>query len=101
MVHIGIKGHVIALDSVTGQEIWRTRLRGDFVNLALADGNLYATANGQLYCLDPGTGHIRWKNELKGLGFGLISIATGSQQIILKQERDQQEAATTGATSAT
>jgi hypothetical protein len=50
----------------TGAEVWRTDLKGsDFVNVALQDGDLYATAKGELFCLDPATGTIRWRNPLK------------------------------------
>jgi hypothetical protein len=42
LVHIGIKGSVVALDRRSGNEIWRTRLKGaQFVNVAL-DGDLLA-----------------------------------------------------------
>jgi outer membrane protein assembly factor BamB len=74
-------------------------LKGDFVNLVLQDGNLYAAASGELFCLDPAGGQIRWHNELKGLGFGLVSIAgAGGQQTLLlreKQQLDESAAATT------
>jgi outer membrane protein assembly factor BamB len=95
---IGIKGTVLALDRVSGQEIWRTDLlRSEFVNLVLQDGDLYAATAGELYCLDPATGRTRWHNQLKGLGRGLIAIAqSGSPQSLLareKQRRDEEAAA--------
>ena len=99
MVFIGIKGFAIALDRATGQEIWRTKLKGDFVNLVLQDGNLYVAASGELFCLDPANGQIRWFNQLKGLGTGLMAIATaGGQQALLmrgKHQRDEAAAAST------
>ena len=62
-VSIGIKGTVVALDRATGQEVWRSNLRGsDFVNVVLQDADLYATAGGELFCLDPTTGRIKWHN---------------------------------------
>jgi len=101
MLFIGIRGTVVALDRATGQEVWRTPLKGDFVNVVLLDGVLYATASGELFCLEPASGHIRWHNELKGLGRGLVTIATaGGQQVLPMRERQQQEeAAATAATS--
>jgi len=101
-VFIGIAGTVLALDDSTGEEIWRTRLKGgDFVNVAWQDGNLYATAKGNLYSLDPATGQIRWQNELKGLGFGLITIAFsgGQQTVIMREKRQRDEQAAAAATS--
>ena len=65
----------------------------DFVNVALQDGDLYATTKGELFCLDPTTGGVRWQNPLKGFGTGLITIAaSGSQQAVImgvKKQRDQ------------
>ncbi|HEY1340109.1 MAG TPA: PQQ-binding-like beta-propeller repeat protein [Bryobacteraceae bacterium] len=96
LIYIGISGTVVALDRGTGQEIWRADLKGsDFVNVAMADGDLYATAKGELFCLDPGSGRIRWQNPLKGLGRGLITIATagGQQSVVMKEKRQREEAA--------
>ena len=101
MIHIGIHGHVLALDRTTGVEIWRTKLKGDVVNLALEEGDLYATTSGEIYCLDPATGQIRWHNLLKGLGRGLVTIATSSdQQTLVIQQKAQDDAAASAASSA-
>ncbi len=104
LVFIGIAGTVVALDRTTGTEVWRSQLKGnDFVNVVLQDGDLYATAKGELFCLDPSTGDIRWQNPLKGLGWGFITIATsGSQQAIImrdKKRRDDEAAAAAGSTT--
>ena len=102
-VFIGIKGSVVALDRSTGSQVWTASLKGgDFVNVMLGDDELYAATKGELFCLDIATGHIRWRNPLKGLGWGLVSIAApGSQenQIALfeKRKRDQEAAAAAGA----
>jgi hypothetical protein len=94
LIFIGIKGTVLALDRATGQEVWRTKLKGsEFVNVVLLDGDLFATTEGELFCLDASTGRIRWQNPLKGLGLGLVTIAApDSQQAVSmreKQRRDQ------------
>ena len=104
LVLIGIAGTVVALDRSTGSEVWRCQLKGnDFVNVVLQDGDLYATTKGELFCLDPATGNIRWQNPLKGLGWGLVTIATSvSQQTVVmgdKKRRDDDAAAV--ATSST
>ena len=98
LLFIGISGSVLALDRATGQEVWRTKLRsGDFVSVVLDGGALYAAARGELYCLDPGTGQVRWKNPLTGLGWGLVTSASadGSRSIVLseKKRRDDEAAA--------
>jgi len=96
---------VLALDRATGQEVWRTKLRsGDFVNIVLEDGALYAAARGELWCLDAATGQVRWKNPLTGLGWGLVTIASadGSRAVVLgEKKRRDDEAAAAAATSAT
>ena len=102
-VFIGIKGSVVALDRATGSQIWITPLRGgEFVNVMLADDELYAATKGEVYCLDTATGHIRWHNPLKGLGWGLVSIAAPGVQVnqmamFEKRKRDQEAAAAAGA----
>jgi outer membrane protein assembly factor BamB len=103
VVFIGIKGTVLALDRAAGQEIWRSKLEGyDFVNVAIQDGDLYASTHGELYCLDPLTGAIRWKNELKGLGFGMVAIATATAaQSVLIRARQQGDEAAAAAANAT
>ncbi len=78
-VYLGIHGAVIALNSANGEQLWSRSLRGtDFVNVVLDGSNLYAATHGEIYCLDPRTGIIRWHNPLKGYGWGLVSIATES-----------------------
>jgi|SRR5581483_5454511 len=101
LLFIGIKGTVLALDRATGQEVWRTELlRSEFLNLVHQDGDLFAATAGELFCLDSVTGHVRWHNQLKGLGRGLIAIAgAGSQQSLIareKQRQDEEAAAASG-----
>jgi outer membrane protein assembly factor BamB len=78
MVYIGIKGTVVGLDSMTGAEIWRRDLRtgSSFVTVSQDAVNVYAAANGEIYCMDKLTGTPRWQNPLKGLGTGLVTIAS-------------------------
>ena len=94
LIFIGIHGTVLALARATGQEVWRAKLKGsDFASVVLLDGDLFATASGELFCLDAATGKLRWQNPLKGLGVGLVTIAAPeSQQTVVlheKQRRDQ------------
>ena len=91
---IGIKGTVLALERMTGQELWRTALKGgDFVNVTLAGEQVLATTRGEIYCLDK-AGTILWHNPLKGLGQGLITIATeaSSTQAAVCAEKQRQDA---------
>ena len=98
VIYLGIRGYVLALDRRTGSEIWRTPLKGyDFVNLTLDGPDLFATAYGEIFCLDPTTGHVKWNNRLRGMGYGLICIASANSQTVMAQEsrRRAQEAAST------
>jgi outer membrane protein assembly factor BamB len=102
LLFIGVKGTVLAIDRVSGLEVWRTKLEGsEFVNLAVQDGELYASTHGGLFCLEPATGALRWRNPLKGLGYGLVSIATasGTQTIVMRAKQEQDEAAAAGTTA--
>ena len=104
LIYIGIAGTVVALDRATGTEVWRSELEDhDFVNVALQDGDPFATAKGELFCLDPSTGDIRWQNPLKGLGWGFITIAaSGSQQaIVMRDKKRRDDEAAASASSAT
>jgi outer membrane protein assembly factor BamB len=79
-VFVGLKGTVLAIDRTSGQTQWSTELKGsDFVNVSVVDGDLYAACRGRIYRLDPDSGTIQWCNELPGLGWGLVTIAGGSQ----------------------
>jgi len=80
LIFIGIRGSVIALDRATGQPACTTRLKGyDFVNLVLEDDVLFAAAHGEIFCLEPYSGQVRWHNPLRGHGVGLAAIATANQ----------------------
>ncbi|MDB6020951.1 MAG: hypothetical protein JWQ04_808 [Pedosphaera sp.] len=97
LIFVGIKGTAIALHRASGQIVWQTHLRGSgFVNLVLEGDNLYATAQGEVFCLDPATGAGRWNNELKGYGWGLASIAVpnavGASNQLLAAEQEELEA---------
>ena len=91
---LGVNGTVLAVDRTSGQELWRSRLKGgDFVNVVLNGGDLFAATHGELYCLDIATGHVRWHTPLKKLGRGLVTIAGNQQTVVLQAKRQQQEGA--------
>ena len=78
-IFIGIRGDVIALDRGTGEQLWKTRLKGaDFVNVLLDGDRVLAATKGEMFCLDAATGQLLWHNELPGAGWGVIAIATAS-----------------------
>ena len=67
------------------------------MNVVLENGDLFAATHGELFCLDAATGHIRWHNLLKGLGWGLVTIAGNQQSVVLRAKKQQEEAATAAA----
>ena len=108
LVFVGIKGSVVALNRVTGEQVWTTRLKGyDFVNLVVEDGKILASCYGEIFCLDPLTGHTLWHNPLKGFGVGLAAIATeqnvgsGNAPVLAEKRRRDEESAASGAVVAT
>lgn len=80
LLHIGVRGTVLALDRRTGGEVWRVPLKGyDFVNLIKEGGQLLAATRGEIFCLDARTGALLWSNGLRGMGYGIVSIAGAPQ----------------------
>ena len=97
LVFVGIGRSVVALNRATGEQVWATRIKGyDFVNVVLGGGSIFATCCGEIFCLDPLTGDVRWHHPPKGFGTGLATIATdnggrsGLAAVLAeKQRRDQ------------
>lgn len=108
LIHVGIRGSVVALDRQTGAIVWATPLKGsDFVNVLLDQDHLYATARGEIFCLDARTGQSVWHNPLKGYGTGLVTLAAPDSlragvvaALAEKRQRDQQAAAASAASAA-
>ena len=107
-IYLGVKGSVVAVDSASGQMVWEANLKGtDFVNVVLDGNNLFATTRGEIFCLDPQGGGIRWHNPLKGYGLGLVTIAADGVApntaaiAAEKRRRDQEQASSAAAASTT
>jgi outer membrane protein assembly factor BamB len=80
ILYLGVRGSVVALDPVSGRNLWQTRLAGSFssaqfVTLLVRHGCVYAHTGGKAYGLDAQNGRILWCNELPGLGYGIASLA--------------------------
>jgi outer membrane protein assembly factor BamB len=52
------------------------QVSSDFVNVVRDRDGLFAACAGELFALDPMTGTIIWHEPLKGLGTGLVTIAS-------------------------
>ena len=76
ILHLGIGGHLVALDKATGTELWRVKLRGSgFVTVSFDEASVYGSSYGEIFCLEQTTGQLRWHNKLKGLGTGFVTHA--------------------------
>lgn len=76
-VYVGIKHFVVALHEASGQEAWRAALHSaDFVTVHWDGTVLLAASGGEVSRLDPANGAVLWTNELKGLGRGMVTLAT-------------------------
>jgi hypothetical protein len=107
LLFVGIKDVVIALRHEDGAEVWRAKLKGgDFVTVLWDGEALFAANNGEVFRLDPASGAIVWKNPMKGLRTGLVSLASfrakapqsTPYETIAEQKRRRDAAAAAAAT---
>jgi len=108
LLFVGIKNAVVALDEKTGDEVWRTEVRPAGLVYVVWDGtSLYAASGGEVWRVNPESGAFIWHNELKGLGRGLVSLASSRRATepsdmdlgAEKRRRDAQAAAAATAAS--
>ena len=92
---IGVGSHAVAVDPATGEELWRTRLKGNGIaTVWLANNQLFAGCAGELFRLDSATGSILWHNKLKGLGLGLVAFpGTTEMAAVAAQAAKKRDAA--------
>ena len=91
--YLGIKGHVICIDSVNGKEIWRRHLKSGYLTtLNVGEETIIAHTKGELFGLRRSTGEILWRNPLTGLGYGNCIIASddpNTDAVIATQQQAQ------------
>ena len=65
----------------------------------MENGRVFASCQGEIFCLDALTGDGLWQNRLKGFGTGLATIATertpssGFPPVMAEKRRRDEEAA--------
>ena len=108
LIYVGIKDSVVALDEKTGAELWRAKLRtNDYVTVSWDGEALIAANSGEVWRLDPVRGEVIWHNGLKGMGRGIVSIASSRYPTSSKdsasaaEKRRRDAAAAAGVTAAT
>ena len=94
---IGCNGYVSGINTNTGEELWRTKLRdsvfggsrGDDVSVLIDGNEIFAGCCGRIYALDASDGKVLWANDLKGVGFNEVSLARQgtSTQFITRVEK--------------
>lgn len=99
-IYIGMKGSVLALEKMTGKELWRTHLKSSHFVVVVLDGDLViAHTKGELFGIDAKTGKLIWQNSLEGMGYGYATVASRNiseqqtvaaiQQIVAQQRAAQ------------
>ena len=101
-LYIGIKGHAVCVDKRNGNEIWRTKVKGNWggvTNICHDKNSVFVYTNGHLFCLDANNGSIKWENGLPGLGHSYCIIATqlNSQQSVVNAAAADADAAASSA----
>ena len=105
LLFIGISNSVVALDALEGTEVWRAKVGGTGFVTVLWDGvELFTSAKGEVFKLDPQSGALIWNNKLAGLGRGVTTLAStrtsfpsSGQVQSAKQKRQNDQAAAAGA----
>jgi outer membrane protein assembly factor BamB len=88
LLFLGLNGRVAALDRDSGEIVWEWKAKsgaGKYMTLLVDQGQLFVSADGYTYRLDPTTGEELWTNPLKGWGVGPTALATStasSQQVL-------------------
>lgn len=89
-LYISVKNTVVAIDRTSGEEIWRRELEsssvwttGTVCTMRVTPEGIYVGAHGELFCLSPSTGEIRWRNSLPGLGAWLIVFGNNDAGVAL------------------
>jgi outer membrane protein assembly factor BamB len=95
---IGSNGSVAAINPGDGGVIWKTDLKTggwisatshEDVSVLIRKGMVFAGCCGHLFCLELGSGEVRWHNPLSGFGHNDLSLAMEgvAVQFLQKEER--------------
>ncbi|MBC7936675.1 MAG: PQQ-binding-like beta-propeller repeat protein [Rhizobacter sp.] len=88
ILYIFSNGRVAAIDKKDGKIIWEIKLKeliGNSLSHAVGQinvegDNIYIGVYGILICLSTKDGSLKWKNELKGWGYGFVSMGNVSNE---------------------
>jgi len=104
LVFVGFNSRVAAIDRVSGKTVWQWKSPGGsgYVSLLVDGDRLIVSIMGYTYSLDPATGNQLWRNDLAGMGTGVVCLASlrgGTTSIpsgaAVKQQTDKQSDSST------
>jgi outer membrane protein assembly factor BamB len=92
LIFIGLNGYALALNRDSGEIVWsNNNLESGPVTLLIDGDRLIVSTGGYIFCLDPLTGEIQWRNPLKGYGMAaptaLASVRGQSSQGLTNQHQ--------------
>ena len=99
---LGIKGHAVCINKMTGEKIWSTKLKSasGVTNIFVEQESVFAYSGGHLFCLDLMTGNIKWENKLEGMGYGTCIMASATQNpSVIASHMAMQQASAASATA--
>jgi outer membrane protein assembly factor BamB len=81
-------GRVAAINRKTGDIVWEIKIKeyikGGFSysygQISVEDNKIFLGTSGILLCLSTKDGSLIWKNELKGWGYGFVSLANAGDE---------------------
>ena len=105
LLFIGFNSRVAALRKQDGQMAWswKSPKGSGYVAIHLDADRLWVSVDGYTYGLDALTGAELWRNELPGLGTGVVCLATASGSTsafsgLGEENRQAQSRASSGST---
>jgi len=76
VIYCSSNSNVCCIRKMDGTDVWRTTVTTDASALLVEDNFVFTAGRGKVNALDAGTGKILWMNDLPGLGYGLVQMAT-------------------------
>lgn len=107
VLYILSNGKVAAINKKDGSIVWEIKLKtyvGKSLNYSIGqitveDDKLYIGVTGILICLNTKDGSLVWLNELKGWGYGFVSIGNAGNESNGAQSMQNAQAAAIVATT--
>jgi len=76
VIYCSSNSHVCCIRKIDGTDVWRSSVTSDGSALLVEDNFVFTGGQGKVNALDASTGKILWINDLPGLGYGFVQMAT-------------------------